>query len=700
MIWTSSVNTFTKTNQLAIETILKQSPCANISVFSDSLPVTFFKSFADVGFNIHVESIQNFLQSHCEQYQSVGCKFHALHNQNRNGPHWPVHRADHFRILALHALGGNYVDFDHVPNTDIFSGRLGSNVLGTEKCSADNPDCLDADSILRIGLTSKEFSVKYRECRRQNFNECTVENEYVQSYSPCNGVMLNWQRNHWFLRSALADMDENYDPTCWGCLGPRLFGRLLKQLDASTQPNILLLPPGIIYAYDFRLASEAISLAKLPAHKFYENSTGYHLYGKITASMRIERKSVVGKALNEYSLFGLDSKWHVQKPGVSMCMLCMGAQSNTIVLRKHKKFHSLPETSTEFERKAQHFSAVMLCNPKFEGIRLAAERVTQKIGLPIIYTERLTNRRIYSVVKQLRRLGIKQLFIHGLIDGILDFVDYASKQFSSLSITVVYHSGVGVFNAQPNEAIILGRLLDMRDKLTFGFVEADHVKLFRSLGINAIPLRHAFTNNAIPDTVVKNPHGTLKLGLFVDSTRAVVKNFWTQLTALCLFEGAQIHLIETGKQLSTLIRHSHLRYCKSTLVFHPHMPHHELVHLTRTLDLLTHVTWTDALPGMVLDALSNAVPVLVSDNTEIFSSSVVLTRTLVVPRVDDPIFVFNMAKKAIKFTSSSPTTLLQEISALLDTLSSCSYLDWICALSWKDTKCKEHLEHPSCVKHK
>ena len=48
--------------------------------------------------------------------------------------------------------------------------------------------------------------------------------------TPCNGVLINWEPSHDLFRTMLRVIDESYDPGCWGCLGPRLLGKVLLWL--------------------------------------------------------------------------------------------------------------------------------------------------------------------------------------------------------------------------------------------------------------------------------------------------------------------------------------------------------------------------------------------------------------------------------------------------------------------------------------
>ena len=57
-------------------------------------------------------------------------------------------------------------------------------------------------------------------------------------YTPCNGVLLNWEAKHPIIAAALKDVDDHYDPLCWGCLGPRLFGYKLSRCSLLWKDDI------------------------------------------------------------------------------------------------------------------------------------------------------------------------------------------------------------------------------------------------------------------------------------------------------------------------------------------------------------------------------------------------------------------------------------------------------------------------------
>jgi hypothetical protein len=311
MIWTTAQETFTSRNQWTIESVLKQHPCAAISVYSNTLPLNVFKTLMDFGFNVKVVRYDF---SKIVKVDEPGYKWALETPRYVDFPHYHIHTSDMLRLLLLFKHGGSYVDMDHVTTGPILGVRgPGRNIFGGERCRSDNPDCLGAKELLQLNVIRAEHIDSANHMNRAGFH--TVKSGDTPRYTPCNGLLLNWDANHPVIAAALREIDSNYDPHCWGCLGPRLFGKLMYDTLAlpttvrrkNIFEDVSLLPPGVLYPIDYsEIASILGPTRRYEVEHFMANtySLGVHFYGKMTNGLKIQSGSTMEKIIHEATVFG------------------------------------------------------------------------------------------------------------------------------------------------------------------------------------------------------------------------------------------------------------------------------------------------------------------------------------------------------------------------------------------------------------
>lgn len=96
MVWTTPPETFTARNQWTVESLLKNHPCASVSVYSNTLPLQGFKTFRDYGFDV---TVKRYAFAEIVTEGEPGHKWTAKMDQNRNSPHFHVHTSDMLRLL-------------------------------------------------------------------------------------------------------------------------------------------------------------------------------------------------------------------------------------------------------------------------------------------------------------------------------------------------------------------------------------------------------------------------------------------------------------------------------------------------------------------------------------------------------------------------------------------------------------------------
>ena len=242
-------------------------------------------------------------------------------------------------------------------------------------------------------------------------------------YTPCNGVLLNWEAKHPIIAAALKDVDDHYDPLCWGCLGPRLFGKLLNQAAEvnSSLKNVSILPAGVLYPVDYADIASLLRSRRYDIEKFMAdtNSLGVHFYGKMTSEVKIEPGSSMDRILREATIFG-----KVSRPNVApTCMYCLtpamfpppklpfvflerlgdssafcvsGQEEKNAVYeskgtmfieawKKPQSIRTIPENPIEFlvhVLKANNH--ILACHEGWSGIREMTHNIRQQMNMPIV----------------------------------------------------------------------------------------------------------------------------------------------------------------------------------------------------------------------------------------------------------------------------------------------------------------------------
>ena len=105
-----------------------------------------------------------------------------------------------------------------------------------------------------------------------------------------NGVLVNWQARHPFYDILLEAAETGYDPRCWGCLAPRLVGKVLLCAGSPTTSS--------------SARSRAVSACSRPdcstsTARFVRafRSIGMHFYGKSSASVMLAKGSNMHRAI-------------------------------------------------------------------------------------------------------------------------------------------------------------------------------------------------------------------------------------------------------------------------------------------------------------------------------------------------------------------------------------------------------------------
>ena len=678
MIWTSDLRQLGARNFHSLDSLLRTTPCAEITILSPREEnFSIFSKYQLAGYNLRHLSIEVLISAVCDaevgggremevvRLESPGCAWFRTQSVERNrGEFYHVHLSDMLRMLYLHTFGGSYMDFDHILLRPIFSKDFfGKQVLGTEVCERDNPDCLSLDEAKALKVIQRESFGDGEQTTRQFFPAQGETSD--RRYTPCNGVMINFVPGHWLLKESLQHADSQYDRKCWGCLGPRLFGKVLKRRHLMGQlGEVTLVPPGVIYAFDYHLAPKAMREVLVPSPDFNLNATGMHLYGKVTSKVDIVEPSNIFHILQPLSSFGVMHPIFETSPASR----CKPKPKWSGVAGT---FPSDPSLLLALLRN-QDIPSVLVCHPEWLGIREATIKIAVNTQLPIIFARSLHSSG--EIHRTLKALGVLRVFIQGIVP---DSDYFVRKFYRRFHIYLTYHSGFGVHNTEEIEAFSLFSMMKLSEahKVSVNFLEEDQSNSWRELGFEQVQtVTHAFQS-----MVLVQPRAFSRLariGMLGTSTRMSVKNFWPQISAACMIEGAEVHINVDSERFAGLKSYTAVSRCKGKLVNHKNLGPDIFLSLLRTMDVNLYVTITDALPNVVLDSLAAGIPAVSSDVSDIFARSSLLREKLVEKRIDDPIAIRDKILEAWSFRTESPEMFLSETKKCLMDLDIASRSQW------------------------
>ena len=250
-------------------------------------------------------------------------------------------------MFVLHAEGGSYMDFDHIVLRPMMHLR---NAVGTEICHPENVHCLTVAQLAQYNVT--------RELRREHSatgaaaasaapgSAKELPEEVLQRarfdghlrFTPCNGVLINWRPKHPLFTMMLLMAERVYDPANWGCLGPRLLGRVLVKAGGSpkvfkrVQGSFHLLQASMLYPFSYETVAAHLRVDMPDTDRLVAEfgSIGMHFYGHMSAAVPLQAGSTMHRHLARSRLFGtrgggrsegqaIQPLWVVRKASQAYC---------------------------------------------------------------------------------------------------------------------------------------------------------------------------------------------------------------------------------------------------------------------------------------------------------------------------------------------------------------------------------------------
>jgi hypothetical protein len=274
LVWTSPADTLRQLNFKCLESLFLHHPCAKVTILAYSLQNRHFERLRAAGLDLEIVPITDALFAGIP----FGHKWLARQPELRNHPHYAAHFSDFIRYAILFQFGGTYLDFDHLLTRPL---PRHLNAIGAEYCLADNPDCFLRESLPTLRTAGVGWAPYKRMCAAQ-------------------GVMLHWQASHPILLQGLKHFDSGYDPECWGCAGPRFFGRMIPEFPE----RVTLLAPRMLYPVNFQDVAQTFETYDgALLNRIANESVGFHLYGRTVRHLSLRPRSTLERLMSSNQLF-------------------------------------------------------------------------------------------------------------------------------------------------------------------------------------------------------------------------------------------------------------------------------------------------------------------------------------------------------------------------------------------------------------
>ena len=274
LIWASERDVFSYVNQRVVESIVKVSPKAQVTIYSNELPLDWLKPLTFQGYNTLVQRYD--ITQLVSTVQLGGVIWRKM--LEVKSPHFETHSSDLLRLLLLYKYGGIYLDTDALLTKDLSS--LPHNWLGL------------------IDYLNLEDTCAW----------CLNGRWYIP-----NGLM-SFQPGSPFLRYVLTSLDAmSYTGTDRTEIGPKPFTiAYIKALKSGIEVPCLL-PEHMLFPFQgpkigdlMMRASTASDLRLLRAKETFS----VHLFESTFKALIVEPRSVIARSLREA---------RVLKPGLNLC---------------------------------------------------------------------------------------------------------------------------------------------------------------------------------------------------------------------------------------------------------------------------------------------------------------------------------------------------------------------------------------------
>jgi GT2 family glycosyltransferase len=273
LVWTTPVSTFQLRNHFVLQSYFYHHPDAHISIYASHLPLDFFQTYSDAGYDIDVkrldDSIIKSMGAKCLAPNKNGIRWTDRLSEWKEGPFYYSHITDFIRFCLLYIEGGVYSDFDALllRSLDIHEDFIGKDSSGANgHCSW----CLSSGDIyLAPGLMGgRKHSPLAKQALRIGFDP------------------------------------DRYNMTIFNGVGPMA---VTKAFQALKNPNIYVYDPEVFYPVKYTEAGSLLEPRKAAwavVDKLRRTSISLHFYGHCTRNLDVHQDSVLKSAHDRFQIIG------------------------------------------------------------------------------------------------------------------------------------------------------------------------------------------------------------------------------------------------------------------------------------------------------------------------------------------------------------------------------------------------------------
>ena len=276
LFWTTAADSWGLQERRVLESVFFHHPDAQVTVFTNTLPLDFFARFAAAGYAVEVERYD--LEATLARHWPADFDFFG---QGAGGDFFYSHATDALRYALLYERGGVYLDTDVVLVNPL-----------------DN---------LPERWVAYQYSAKYPP-KRSNWAVTLFDARNPNTWVT-NGALMAFPKEDPFLAACLAAIPKVWDPDVWYSIGPQLITNLLLDRQAGTRrarwAGVEILPMERAAPVPWHLAAGCTRRqAGCPVGwaEVRQTALAFHLYNKITAAMPAEPGSLYHQLLSAFRL--------------------------------------------------------------------------------------------------------------------------------------------------------------------------------------------------------------------------------------------------------------------------------------------------------------------------------------------------------------------------------------------------------------
>ncbi|KNC85237.1 hypothetical protein SARC_02572 [Sphaeroforma arctica JP610] len=215
VVWPVGAEEWQETKTIALESLFRYDPCAQVFIYANELPLDFFDLFVEAGFFVRIERYD--LPTLTENMR--GSKYAEMYfdvRTRKRSSNYAMHEVSFLRAVLLYKYGGSYTSLDYLMLPTSRSISTSRNVVGAERCVEDSPGCFDIHYLPGLKTIGGVHHFP--------------NNAHLTASAR---VLLDWDSRHTLMERILYEFDNYFDSSCADCTGDQLVGVLVPQFSDS-----------------------------------------------------------------------------------------------------------------------------------------------------------------------------------------------------------------------------------------------------------------------------------------------------------------------------------------------------------------------------------------------------------------------------------------------------------------------------------